>query len=252
MGTLVVDTPRLRAPGKPTAVGGATAIVVGQPQCPPPVAPVRRAPSPERSRPSQLLRSDLGAGPTSMIRSTSLRRTARRNGRRYPDRRLRAEGAERRRQQRPALRESGTTRRAGDAVAAAIVQRCDELRATQAISPIVPLRADAPKNRPAWTSASTARKHVSAGHRHVTGGHGIDHGRTESHMKMVKAVIRPDKVDSVMTPSQMGVSGMTISEARDTDGRRDTPRFTGDRNTRSACCPRCRSMSSSRTTSWTT
>src|SRR5205085_7319381 len=43
-----------------------------------------------------------------------------------------------------------------------------------------------------------------------------DHGRPEeSRMKMVKAVIRPDKVDSVKDAlSQMGVAGMTISEAR--------------------------------------
>jgi nitrogen regulatory protein PII len=34
-------------------------------------------------------------------------------------------------------------------------------------------------------------------------------------MKMIKAVIRPDKVDMVKDAlSQMGVSGMTISEAR--------------------------------------
>ena len=34
-------------------------------------------------------------------------------------------------------------------------------------------------------------------------------------MKMIKAVIRPDKVDGVKDAlSQMGVSGMTISEAR--------------------------------------
>ena len=58
-------------------------------------------------------------------------------------------------------------------------------------------------------------------------------------MKLVTAVIKPYQLDAVKEALHaMGVSGMTVSEVRGTDGRRATPRCTGVPSTRWSSCRR--------------
>lgn len=52
-------------------------------------------------------------------------------------------------------------------------------------------------------------------------------------MKLITAIVKPFTLDDVKTSLEdAGVLGMTVSEIRDTDGRRATRRFTAGPNTR--------------------
>ena len=68
-------------------------------------------------------------------------------------------------------------------------------------------------------------------------------------MKLVVAVVKPFKLDDVKNVlKNMGVAGMTLTEAQGFGRQRGTPRTTGGPSTRSTSCPSCGSRCSSRTT----
>ena len=64
-------------------------------------------------------------------------------------------------------------------------------------------------------------------------------------MKLVKSIVRPNKVDDVRDAlEKLNVGGMTVTEVRGTAGRRGTPRSIAARSTTSRCCRRSASTSS--------
>ena len=68
-------------------------------------------------------------------------------------------------------------------------------------------------------------------------------------MKLVKSIVRPNKVDDVRGAlEKLNLGGMTVTEVRVTDDRRVTPRSTAARSTTSRFSRRCRLKSSSPTT----
>ena len=72
-------------------------------------------------------------------------------------------------------------------------------------------------------------------------------------MKLIKAIMRPNKVDEVKDAlERLQISGMTVTEVRGHGKQKGTPLSTAARSTTSACCPRWRSRSSSRIPSSTT
>ena len=65
-------------------------------------------------------------------------------------------------------------------------------------------------------------------------------------MKLIKAIVRPNKVDDVREAlEKLNISGMTVTEVAATASRKAIPPSTAGRNTTSACSRRWRSRWSS-------
>ena len=64
-------------------------------------------------------------------------------------------------------------------------------------------------------------------------------------MQMIKAIVRPDKVDEVKDAlTKIHVAGMTVSEVRGHGKQKGHTAVYRGKNTRSRCYPRCRSKPS--------
>ena len=51
-------------------------------------------------------------------------------------------------------------------------------------------------------------------------------------MKLITAIIKPFKLEEVRESlDQLGITGMTISEVKDTEGKKDIPNFTEELST---------------------
>ena len=69
-------------------------------------------------------------------------------------------------------------------------------------------------------------------------------------MKLVKAIVRPDKVDEVRDAlEKIKVSGMTVTDVRGHGRQKGHTAVIAGRSTASRSCRKCRSMWSSPTTS---
>ena len=63
-------------------------------------------------------------------------------------------------------------------------------------------------------------------------------------MKLIKAIVRPNKVDEVKDAlERLQISGMTVTEVRGHGKQKGHTPFTAARSTTSACCRRWRSKS---------